>query len=312
MQFGFLWGRLSAACFAYALFLLLPTNVIAGSVISDPLATLGTEVDGISGSLVVGTYYDALGSHGYTYNGTTYTTIPEPSDPFHQPNSTHIVGVSGSTIVGVYTAINRPVPFSFNGSTYTTFSVPGTTAGSTWVGGISQNLILGSNLNSPASWYTYDGSTFSLHASPFANTPEIRATGMSGNTTVGWYDQSPPGIDHGWVYDGSTYTTLDVPTAGDTVPYGISGGTIVGYYIDSTGTSTHGFLHTSSGFTTFDYPSANGYTIITSIDGNNIGGYYTDSSGVTNGFVSALPEPTFLGLLAVAGLIARRRRSLPS
>jgi len=45
---------------------------------------------------------------------------------------------------------------------------------------------------------------------------------------------------HGFIYDGTTYTTLDVPGAISTYAWGIDGGNIVGVYSDDSG--THGFL----------------------------------------------------------------------
>jgi probable HAF family extracellular repeat protein len=48
---------------------------------------------------------------------------------------------------------------------------------------------------------------------------------------------------HGFLKDGATYTTLEVPGATDTVASGINDfGQIVGYFYDATG--GHGFLAT--------------------------------------------------------------------
>jgi hypothetical protein len=66
--------------------------------------------------------------------------------------------------------------------------------------------------------------------------------GISGNNIVGYY-QNATG-QHGFLYNGSTYTTLDDPNAspGETFAYGVSGSTVVGYYFDGTG--VHGFVFT--------------------------------------------------------------------
>ena len=81
----------------------------------------------VSGSNIVGGYYDAQGGwHGFVYNGTSYTTLNVPS----APNSTAAYGISGSNIVGVYGLGNGDHGFVYNGTSYTTLDVPG--ASGTW------------------------------------------------------------------------------------------------------------------------------------------------------------------------------------
>ena len=46
---------------------------------------------------------------------------------------------------------------------------------------------------------------------------------------------------HGFLYDGSTFTTVDHPLGTSTLVDGIDGNTIVGYYRDGTGLE-HGFI----------------------------------------------------------------------
>jgi hypothetical protein len=57
---------------------------------------------------------------------------------------------------------------------------------------------------------------------------------------VGIYDDATG--THGFLYNGSTYTPLNVPGAMATQAWGISGTSIVGWYTDATG--DHGFLAT--------------------------------------------------------------------
>ena len=117
---------------------------------------------------------------------------------------------------------------------------------------------------------------------PFAGT---FAYGISGSNIVGTYATST-GV-HGFLYNGSTYTTLDVPFAGEqgTFPYGISGSNIVGHYNDSSN-RPHGFLYNGLTYTTLDDPLAGSSgTSATGISGSNIVGYYYDSSSVAHGFI---------------------------
>ena len=119
---------------------------------------------------------------------------------------------------------------------------------------------------------------------------------------------------HGFVYDGNTYTTLDVPNekAGPgktfgTAAYGVWGNTIVGTYAAS-GVS-HGFVYHGGTFMTLDDPAAvapGGTVALGNSDGTIVGNY---GNGGSLGFV-ATPEPRPDGLAAIAAalLLPRRRR----
>ena len=69
------------------------------------------------------------------------------------------------------------------------------------------------------------------------------ARGISGNDIVGFYYITFGGALQSFLYDGSSYTTLDVPGAEDIEATGISGNDIVGWYDDSNG-DTYSFLAT--------------------------------------------------------------------
>ncbi len=63
--------------------------------------------------------------------------------------------------------------------------------------------------------------------------------GIDGGNIAGLYFDSLNKI-HGFLYDGTSYSTLDIPGSTETIAYGIDGGNIVGSYFDSTG--AHGFV----------------------------------------------------------------------
>lgn len=73
---------------------------------------------------------------------------------------------------------------------------------------------------------------------------------------MGSYDDSS-GVEHGFLKDGETYTTIDVPGAMYTVAYGINNrGAIVGYWGNLSGWS-EGFVRSSAGtVTVVDFPGA--------------------------------------------------------
>ena len=86
----------------------------------------GTYAYGISGSSIVGFYYDMdYGQHAFLYDGTSYTTLTPPGS-----SSATAYGVSGNMVVGTYADANDNYAqkgFIFDGITYTTLDIPGST-----------------------------------------------------------------------------------------------------------------------------------------------------------------------------------------
>jgi hypothetical protein len=114
------------------------------------------------------------------------------------------------------------------------------------------------------------------------------ASGISGNTVVGFYQSSSgtggwtgSGVYQGgtgtssFLYNGSGYTTLNDPLAvNGTLAYGTDGNNVVGYY-NGNQAKAHGFIYNGSSYTTLDDPLGVWATVATGISGNNIvGGYY--------------------------------------
>lgn len=206
-----------------------------------PLGVMGTEAFGIAGSKIVGFYTDAANkNHGFVYDGSSYTTIDDPLGV----NGTQAYGISGNKIVGTYSdAASKVHGFLYDGSSYTTIDNPAGTT-STQLYGISGSNMVG-YYTSPAATrgFTYNGTTFTLLDPTY-----VKPFGISGSSIVGTFGGTilpftPP---HGFLFDGSAYTTLDVPFALSSVGYGtvahgVSGSTIVGYYQASTG-RVHGFI----------------------------------------------------------------------
>lgn len=107
-------------------------------------------------------------------------------------------------------------------------------------------------------------------------------SGMDGNNVVGGYVDSMM-RDHGFLYNGQTFTPIDVPNALLTDPFAVSGNNIVGSYTDSM-MRDHGFLYNGATFTTLDVAGSIG-TQAHGISGNHIVGEYVDSSFNVLGFL---------------------------
>jgi hypothetical protein len=110
-----------------------------------------------------------------------------------------------------------------------------------------------------------------LHASPsyqFTPIEDPLATNgtepwaISGNSIVGFYRDASG--EHGFLFNGTTYTTLDVPGGTATSATGIAGTKIVGSFTDSSA-SSHGFTNDgglASTYLTYDVPSSSSTKLV--------------------------------------------------
>jgi hypothetical protein len=105
---------------------------------------------------------------------------------------------------------------------------------------------------------------------------------------VGYYENVANPNDHGFLWDGATYTPIFMPLHGtlSTTPRGINNnGVVVGSFQDS-GATFHGFIRTSNGYVQFDAPYGN-HTTATGINdaGQVVGNYYDAVTGRGGGFL---------------------------
>ena len=106
---------------------------ITYTTIDVPPGNHSTQVNGIDGSNIVGTYYGGGNiTLGFLYNGSTYTTLGETSPQ----------GISGGNIVGSYFDVNASglgkehgFIYNYNGSTFVNLDDP--LGSATWPQGSS-------------------------------------------------------------------------------------------------------------------------------------------------------------------------------
>ena len=226
--------------------------------ITYPLA-VASEPMAISGGTIVGNEGNYSTGSNYIYNGSTYTIFTTPFDAY----GSTVFGISGDRIVGGYwdepwNAGGECHGFYFDGSTFTSLTDP--LAGSnhkytiqgTAAYGISGNSIVGDYIDAND---VYHGFIYNIETQAFTTLDDPSAagsfgtvaTGISGNNIVGIYYVSLGGDEsamHGFLYDGSAWTTIDDPNAvGATYVTGISGNTIVGYYWNAND-NNEGFIAT--------------------------------------------------------------------
>jgi PEP-CTERM motif len=109
--------------------------------------------------------------------------------------------------------------------------------------------------------------------------------GIDGSNIVGNYTDGTVG--HGFLYNGSSYTTLDDPLGiqGSTSPHAIYGHNIVGTYTDAL-SIPHGFIYDGTTYTTLDDPLGNGVyrTVPYGISGDDTVGFFSED-GKYHGFL---------------------------
>jgi hypothetical protein len=261
------------------------------TIVEVPGATHDTVAYGINNmDIIVGSYDDADGTHGFLYDGALYTSFDVPGSTETLPLNINDYGI----VVGSYTDASGKVRgFSYDGSDYTSIDVPFPGVALTQAWGINNhNEIVGRYFDALGGQrgFWFDGTNYTPIQVPFPGVRKNNALGTNDHgAVVGSYTNASGGW--GYMYDGTTYTTISYPGVTNTVLWDINDtGIMVGRYAFPDGRN-HGFVYDGTEFVTLDLPFPtlinSGYTDI-----NNAGkivGVYADSSG-RRGF---LAEPIF-------------------
>lgn len=228
----------------------IPTAVL-------PAGSTSLTVRGVSGDRIAGTYQDAgFNTHGFLYDGTTFTTINPPG-----AIQTDVAAVSGDNVVGYYFGGGDQHAFLYNAASgsYTKLDPPN--SASSYASGVSGQTVVGVFSGSDQSgWHSfvYDGSTLTVLDAPGGF--DTTVTGIAGDRIVGSYRtaENPTGdgsLSHGFLYNGSTFTTIDVPGAVNTRVTGVTEDAVFGTYDSESGavnsfTTTYHFRYDGTTFTT--------------------------------------------------------------
>jgi hypothetical protein len=248
----------------------------------DVLGAYATTPAGINNSsLIVGSYLDNSGTHGFTYSGGTYTTLNAPGASFTSASG---VNDNGMIVGGYQNNLGVMHGFIYSGGTYTTLDFPNAT--STFAYGINNSGIVVGNYQdiSGTHGFTYFNGVYAT-----LDVPGASGTIPYGINTNGMVVGSFVDIlgTHGFVYNGSSYTTLNVPGFGSTQAGGINdSGAVVGIYFDSgVPPITRSFVYSGGSYTTLAvgaiYTSARGINN----SGSTVGHYQDVSGSLYHGFV---------------------------
>ena len=228
---------------------------IPGATGTSPGGLYGAFAYGIDNAGVVsGFYNDASNiSHGFVWRNGTLHTLDNPGSLY-----TALSSVSNRVVaVGYYGDLTtaHAAMYSFQSGAWTT--LPDISGMSNNEGyGINKHGVVvgvagGGGFNNPsnaAAWIWYPSSRlYSFFAVPGATQYSTFANAINDNgQVVGSFSDTNGG--HGFLKDGQTYTTLDVPGAAfGTTAFGINNaGTIVGVWGNLSGWS-EGFVRTSDG-----------------------------------------------------------------
>jgi probable HAF family extracellular repeat protein len=245
-------------------------------------SALITQANGInSAGLVVGSYEDDAGGHGFLLQNGTYTTIDYPGaqysyaqgindngqivglanplgyvydmntqsfTPIQYPGAsyTYSVAINNSgAVAGYFERSNlRYQGFELVGGDFTEPVLPGSTG--TFVNGISAaGILVGyADIHNLYSNFLFGQDEFRMITIPGGTAPFVLGTNPQGTAVVGYYEAFSGIV--GFVYRNRILLTLSFPGSITTVAAGINAkGEIVGYFIDNNDVA-HGFLWTVS------------------------------------------------------------------
>jgi PEP-CTERM motif len=279
-----------------------------------------TQLLGINNSSVIAGYFGdgvVVPNNGFTL------VLPGSYTPENFPaaTQTQVIGINNTGWNDGFYVDTAGVThgFTFNGS-FTTVDAPGTAFNQLL--GINDSLtavgyssVDPTGMTKQLAFYESGGTFHYLSSFLPSGIGNAQAVGINGaGLEVGFYTDSM-GVLHGFLFNGTSASTLDYPGAMDTQAFGINNhGEIVGDYIDSMGIM-HGFTYQSGGWTTLDDPNGVGTTTINGLnDKGQLVGFYVNGADNTIGFVAnPVPEPDSLVLLSsglLIGLAVLRRKRM--
>ncbi len=250
------------------------------------------------GRLVTGDYFDASGNgHGFLWYDGTVETLDHPGSLDTLPSATNNLGV-GIGLFGDGTT-GQAATYSLITGTWTTLpDVPGMPYNyGTGINDLGVAVgIAGSDLGSLEAespggcnvawiWNPFK-SAYSFFSVPGAANGTC-ANGINDLGQVAGAFADASGVFHGFLKDGESYTTFDVPGATSTGANWINNnGEIVGSWGGPSG-SYQGYVRSVDGqITIVDVPGASGSADYGINDRGDICGTYLDSSGVAHAYVA--------------------------
>ncbi|HEY7389770.1 MAG TPA: PEP-CTERM sorting domain-containing protein [Bryobacteraceae bacterium] len=330
----------SAACALTALALTFAAHadVTFQDVINPADPTFNQEL-GINNSGLIAGYFGS-GQAGHPNKGYTlpYSTANPITSGFVNENfpgsaQTQVTGLNNiGTTVGFFSDTNNGPGLDNNfgwvnvGGVFTEANNPNASP----VAGLFTDQLLGvNNSDIAAGFYVADdgtthGYTYNIGTKTFSG-PIDDPNGVGATTVAainnsgelaGFFTNSLTGATEGFLENGGTFTTINVPGFTTTVLLGLNNiGQAVGFDMDAAG-NMHGILcNTSTLFCAqIDDPNGVNTTTFNGLnDKGQIVGFYANGAGNTIGMVATVPEPSMFLLTGcgalLIGFLRRRRRA---
>ncbi len=234
--------------------------------IVNPAAPTGALPYGINDAgLVTGQYADQHSHyHGFGWLPGVFLSLDYPGSV-----GTYLGGVNNLGVAAVGYSLDgttfHSAAYSFPSGAWTTYpDIPGYSS-TEWYYVSDPGVGVGEAFGaSTAVAWIWDpvSQSYSFMAVPGSAQYSTAANGINDKGQVVGQFTDAEGVQHGFLKDRDTYTTLDPPGSTNTIALAINNsGVIAGYWINATG-GTNGFVRASDGqYTTVNYPGAGGTTI---------------------------------------------------
>jgi hypothetical protein len=283
----------------------------------------GAVIYGISGNQQVGYGMTWPGDkeHALLWNGTAASYVDLNPSGF---TVSRAKGVSGNQQVGYGKSSTAGIQnlyhallWTGSAASYVDLNPSGFTQ--SWAYGTNGNQQVGYGYGSPTGlskhallWNGIAANYVDLNPSGFYDS---YAWGISGNQQVGYGSVNGSNF-HALLWNGTAASYVDLNPSGFTMShaYATSGNQQVGSGTNSaTGNASHALLWNGTAASYVDLhqllPAGFAYSEAYGIDSyGNIAGIAYDSSGYGHAIVWSIPEPGTVGLLALGGMILRRRK----
>ena len=211
-------------------------------------------------------------------NGFTYFDVPGQSQ----------TAANGINDLGQVVGVAYPAGLGFvrDGANITTHDSPGPNT-TTFTGINNTGLIVGYNtIGAAGRGFVKNGPDYTPFAVPGFDSTIAYGINDAGQI-VGYYENVANPNDRGFLWDGNTYTFIDMPLPGtiSTTARGINNhGVVVGSFQDA-GATPHGFVKNGNSYVQLDVPGAQSTSATGINDAGQVVGYYFANSQDAYGFV---------------------------